>query len=239
MTLRRRSLRWLNRSVLLVGAALGSTGCGAGDDGGAEDEGPAPPGGQTGEETLGCRAVESDMLAWSEQSALGFSADTLLNALGSESDARLTWSRGGSTSLTLGIERASGSVEFQSREFVSGSGAEPAAETAVVCEDVVAIPVTLSFGTSDGTFAESWPLTLLAESATRVSASVRVDPSDLRGTFSVTEVDPSQYDEVLLFVDLTFDDDAWTGSISGQANTAGTSDPDDVASSHPFAIASF
>src|SRR5688572_5952599 len=176
MTLRRRSLRWLALplgsavpffSAGLVGSCM-LLGCGS-DGGGSGADEPPTPGGQTGEEGSGCQPVERDMLAWSERSALGFSADELLNSLGSESTDRLTWSSGSGTPLTLGIERAaSGSVEFQTRDFVSdGSGAELAE---IVCNDVVAIPVTLSFATADGAFAERWPLTLLAESSTRVSA---------------------------------------------------------------------
>jgi hypothetical protein len=254
MTSRRRSLRWLAPSsglaerlrfaltiggALIAGSAL-ATGCGSGD-GGSEDDEPTPPGGQTGEETLGCQPVERDMLAWSERSSLGFSADELLNALGSESAARLAWSSGGSTPLTLRIERAAGgSVEFQTRDYVSdGSGAEPASEIATECNDVVAIPVTLSFATADGAFAEEWPLTLLAESATRVSAYAQVDVDDLDGTFSVTQVDPSRFDRVLAIVQLTFSGGAWTGTLSGQGIMSGSASPDSAASANHFAIASF
>jgi len=248
MTSRRRSLRWLalpfgSAAPLISAGIVGSClvlGCGSNGGGSGADE-PPPPGGQTGEETLGCQPVERDMLAWSERSALGFSADELLNALGSESTDRLTWSGGSGTPLTLGIERAaSGSVEFQTREFVSdGSGAEPAAEIATVCNDVVAIPVTLSFATADGAFAERLPLTLLAESSTRVSAYAQVDVDDLEGTFSVTQVDPSRFDRVLAIVQLTFADGAWTGTLSGQGIEGGSSNPDSNASARPFDIASF
>lgn len=244
MTLRRRSLRWLalpfgSALPLISAGLLGNCmllGCGSDD----ADE-PPPPGGQTGEEGIGCQPVERDMLAWSERSALGFSADELLNSLGSESTDRLTWSSGSGTPLTLGIERAtSGSVEFQTREFVSdGSGAEPAAEIGSACNDVVAIPVTLSFATADGAFAERWPLTLLAESSTRVSAYVQVDVDDLEGTFSVTQVDPSRFDRVLASVELTFADGAWTGTVSGQGIEAGSSDPNSSSGASHFAIASF
>lgn len=245
MTLRRRSLRWFAPPVgsavpLLSAGLVGSCmllGCGSNDGGSGADEPPAP-GGQTGEEGIGCQPVERDMLAWSERSALGFSADELLNSLGSESTDRLTWSSGSGTPLTLGIERSmSGSVEFQTRDYVSdGSGAELAE---AVCNDVVAIPVTLSFATADGALAERWPLTLLAESRTRVSAYTQVDVDDLEGTFSVTQVDPSRFDRVLAGVELTFADGAWTGTVSGQGIEAGSSDPNSASGASHFAIASF
>lgn len=250
MTCRRRSLRWLAVpfssslpfrsavplvSALLIGSAS-MLGCGS-DGGGSSADEPPPPGGQTGEETTGCQPVERDMLAWSERSSLGFSADELLNSLGSESTDRLTWSSGSGTPLTLGIERAaSGSVEFQTRDFVSdGSGAEIATE----CSDVVAIPATLSFATADGAFAERWPLTLLAESSARVSAYAQVDVDDLEGTFSVTQVDPTRFDRVLAIVQLTFVDGAWTGTLSGQGITDGSGGADSATSAGHFAIASF
>lgn len=247
MTFRRGSLRGLTlpygsavplASAWLVGSCV-LLGCGS--DGGSGAEEPPPPGGQTGEESFGCQPVERDMLAWSERSALGFSADELLNSLGSESTDRLTWSGGGTTPLTLGIERAaSGSVELQTRDFVSdGSGAEPAAEIATECNDVVAIPITLSFATADGTFAERWPLTLLAESRTKVSAYAQIDVDELEGTFSVTQVDPSRFDRVLAIVQLTFADGAWTGTLSGQGILDGSSDSDSATSASLFEIASF
>ena len=254
MTSRRRSLRWLALSTglavrlrsaaawgcaLIAGSAL-AIGCGSGD-GGSEDDEPTPPGGQTGEETTGCLPVERDMLAWSERSSLGFSADELLNAVGSESAARLVWSSGGNTPLALAIERAaSGSVEFQTRDYVSDdSGLESATEIGTECNDVVAIPVTLSFTTADGAFAEEWPLTLLAESAMRVSAYAQVDVDDLEGSFSVTQVDPSRFARVLASVQLTFTGGAWTGTITGQGIMSGSSDPNSASSASHFAIASF
>lgn len=221
--------------ALLLGASL-ALGCGSDD--GPDDGAPPPSGGQTGEETFGCQPVSRDGLAWSERSPLGFSADELLAALGGEVEARLAWSEGGSTPLTLTIERQSGgSVEFQEREFVSdGSGAELAAAE---CGDVVAIPITLSFSTADGAFAESWPVTLLAESTARVTAYARVDVEELAGSFSVTQVDPSRFAQVIAIVDVAFADGGWSGSVSGQAISQSSGGPDGTTSATLFAIASF
>lgn len=229
MTLDRCSLCWVLSSATILG-------CGAGADGNADGAGPAAPGGQTGEETVGCVPVERDALAWNERSPLGFSADELLESLGNERDARLTWSDGASTSLELGLERGGGSVEFQRRDEVGdGSGAEIAVE----CNDVLSIPVVLSFSTGDGAFAEAWPLTLLAETSSRVSASTRIDLDALEGSFTVTELDPSEFDDVVASLSLTLGGGPWTGSLSGQALTAGTSDPDSTASATHFDIATF
>ena len=219
--------------VLLSASAIG---CGS-DSSSSSGDGPDAPGGQTGEETVGCLPVERDMLAWSERATLGFSADELLNALGSGRDGRLTWQNGTSTPLSLTLARASGSVELQRREWTNdGSGRELA--SAGECNDVVALPVTLGFTTSDGAFSEQWLLTLLAESTTRGSAFVSIDLDSLEGSFSVTQVDPGDFDDVLASLTLAFDDDGWSGTISGQGVTTGPG-ADGTSSATHFAIASF
>jgi hypothetical protein len=219
--------------VLLSTTAIG---CGSGSNGSSADD-PDAPGGQTGEETVGCLPVERDMLAWSERSTLGFSADELLNALGSEREGRLRWANGTSVPLTLTLARASGSVEYQQREWTTdGSGRELA--NAGMCNDVVALPVTLGFTTSDGTFAEGWQLTLLAESTARGSAFLRVDLDEVEGSFMVTQVDPDDFDDVLASLTLTFDEDGWSGTLSGQGVNTGSM-TGGASSATEFAIASF
>ncbi len=219
--------------VLLSASAIG---CGS-NSGSTSQDGPDAPGGQTGEETVGCLPVERDMLAWSERSTLGFSADELLNALGSEREGRLAWQNGTSTPLTLTLARASGSVEFQQRAWMNdGSGRELA--TSGDCNDVLALPVTLGFTTSDGAFAEQLQLTLLAQSAARADAFVSIDLDSLEGSFTVTQVDPADFDDVLASLTLAFDNDGWSGSLSGQAVTTGSA-ADGASSATNFAIATF
>jgi hypothetical protein len=204
-------------------------------------------GGQTGEETVGCFAVETRNLAWSEQSPLGFSADGLLNALGAEREARLQWANGSSTRLTLALERSDGAVAFEEREWVdapsgaeSGGAQSAVAEIAPVsCGNVVSVPVTLSLATNDGAFAEQLPLRLLAESTSRATAWISIDTADLTGSYSVTEVDPAAYDQVLAQFSLTFGGDAWTGSISGQAVDDGAGSADSASSARNFEIGAF
>jgi hypothetical protein len=220
--------------ALLAAAALG---CGA-DSPSASPNEPSVIGGQTGEETTGCRPVQTRMLAWSERSPLGFSADELLNSLGAERDTRLTWNDGTSTTLSLALARgASGSVEYQERDYVSdNSGAEL---VATECLDVVSIPVTLTFATGDGRFTEDWELPLLAESVTRATGFSKIELSTLEGSFTVTQIDPAQFDEVLAHVNLTLGSSVWSGTVSGQAVKATGPSPNDSVSARSFDIASF
>jgi hypothetical protein len=201
MTPRSRSLPCL---LVLFAAA------GCGSDGSHADT----PGGQT--ESAGCSPVTRTNLAWSERSTLGFSADELLSTLGAGHQARLTYADGTSTTLTLALARTSGQVEFQDREYTSDqSGRELAIGSE--CPDVLSIPVTLSFTTKDGAFAEVWAVSLLANGSSTATGSVPIDLDALMGDYSVTEVDPSAFDDVVAFITLDFEGTAWSGAVSGQA----------------------
>lgn len=232
-------------SVCLVLLAA-TVACGS-DDAAPNTDDPQV-GGQTGEEHVGCFAVETRSLAWSELSPLGFSADALLSALGSEHETRLTWADGSSTRLTLTLERSDGAVAFEEREWQeSSSGAESAVAQVggtdevplPQCNDVVSLPVTLSLATNDGALAEQLPLRLLAESATRATTGATLDTEELTGSFRVTAVDPAAYDRVLANITLAFGDDAWSGTISGQAVDDGDGSADGSTSARFFEIGSF
>jgi hypothetical protein len=205
-----------------------------GSDSSGSDGNDPNAGGQTGEETVGCLPVETTNLAWSERSSLGFSADELLNSLGAERRTRLTWDDGTSTSLTMTLARASGAPSFQQREWTDdGSGRELAAGPD--CNDVVTVPATLTFTTNDGVFAEQWPVTLLADAAGSATGFVQLDLDAVGGSFDVETIDAAEYDDVDVYVNLSFDGDAWTGTVSGQ----GTRAQGDTVSATGIDIASF
>jgi hypothetical protein len=218
--------------VLVLVAGCGSSGSGD------SQLGTGVTGGQTGEEGSGCKAERTTRLAWSERSALGFSADDLLGALGDERDTRLTYEDGSSTTLSMTLARDDGgAVQYQDRAFVSdGSGAEIAPEQ---CPDVVSVPVALTFSTGDQAFAEEWSLALLAESTTSASAQVEIDLETLRGNFTVTQVDPAQFDDVIAYLAITLAEDAWSGRLDGAGVQTSGSGPDSAVSATAFDIASF
>jgi hypothetical protein len=234
--------------LVLLAAAVA---CGSDDPAPAANDPNADDpsiGGQTGEEDVGCLAVESRNLAWSELSPLGFSADALLSALGTERETRLDWADGSSSRLSLTLERRDGAVAFEEREWTeASSGAEPAIaqvgsadEDAIAqCNDVVSLPVTLSVATNDGAFAEQLSFRLLAESTTRATGSVTLDTQELTGSFRVTEVDPAAYDRVLVTFELTLGSEAWRGRISGQAVDDGDGSSDGTTSARLFQVGSF
>jgi hypothetical protein len=195
------------RVVLLVSLTSGF-GCGSGGGGAPADE-------------AACVAVETRSLAWSERSPLGFSADGLLRAIGSEHETRLTRADGTSTGLSLGLVRVSaGGVAFQTRERASTPGGP--ADAGTPCSDAMSVPVTLSFTTNDGEFDEMWTVELLAEDMARATGHAEIDLLALDGAYGVTDVDPASFDEVVGILDIEVRAAAWAGELSGQARNAGT-----------------
>ena len=201
------------RLVLLVSLAFAGLACGSGRSGGAPPE-------------AACVAVESLSLAWSEQSPLGFSADGLLRAFGSERETRLTRADGTSTGLDLGLSRVSaGTVSFQTRERESTVASQ--SDAGAPCGDVMSVPVALSFTTNDAAFDEIWTVELLAASMARATGRAEFDLQTLSGEFSVTAVDPASFDEVVGLLELDIAGTAWSGTLSGQARRSGADDAED------------
>ena len=188
-------------ALLVLVSAWTAAGCGSSDGGSG-----GPP--------AECEPVQSRSLAWSERSPLGFSADELLGTLGSPRETRLRQSDGTSTALSLAITRASGgSLSFQTRERQSAS-LEPEA-----CADAMSLPVTLSFATNDGAFDETWTLELLAEGAGHATGHADVDLLTLEGSYTVTEVDPEAFDEIVGLLDIDLDASTWSGKLSGRGDS--------------------
>jgi hypothetical protein len=157
-------------------------------------------------------------LAWSERSPLGFSADEVLAALGAQFEGRLTYADGTTTALTVGLERGSGDVEYRESPF-QDAGLEPMGEP--ICFYGVLLPATLSLTTNDGAFAETWPALIVADSATAAFGGVSpVILDTLMGSYTVSELDPAQYDDVWVQLSITFKANLWSGHLSMFATKA-------------------
>jgi hypothetical protein len=195
-------------------------------------------GGQQGEEAARCDAIATTVLAAGEDSVLGFGGDEMLAVADGTHTSTLTWAKGGTTGVTIEVSNAA-NARFEDMEWVDegGTGVEPA----LGCPDVVAMDATLAFRTDDGAFDESWDLTLTAPLADAVDFFVDLDLGALNGTYTVTEVDPSQYDAVGAFLQGEFTSSGVSGSVDGQAegHEGDPDDPDSVVFAENFDIGSF
>jgi hypothetical protein len=223
-----------------LAAALCCAGCGSADA--SKSELP-PGGGQTGEESFGCLAVERDAVALTEATRLGFSAEQVLAALGSERRLTLRRANGTTTSLVVSLAYEGGNIEVQDREYRSDDSAAEIAlaslELAIDCDDILQLEVELRFSTEDGAFDEVWPVALQANSGGSARVYYGLDLAALNGTYQVTEVDPDNFGRITAALSLNLVGMSWSGSLDGQAESAAGASDDSSASAQSFSIATF
>ncbi|WP_437615701.1 hypothetical protein WMF20_19265 [Sorangium sp. So ce834] len=225
--------RWLSLAFAAA-ASVGLFGC-------IDSAGGAPQGGQIGgvqNAEDGCDEEKEDIGA-DDVSPLGFSAREALSALSGERSAPLAWAKGGSTTATV----AAG--ELVAARFVRSTvaasepgGAEPA--LAVDCADHLQLDVALAFSTEDGAFDESFAVTLRVPQVGAGRFFHRIDLDALQGSYEVTEVDPTEFREVVVYLSGELTGSAVSGTIHGiaESHPIGTG-PDAVVSAQPFSVADF
>jgi hypothetical protein len=194
-------------------------------------------GGQIGgEKTSGCYQVTTTQLGLHQASPLGFSAADALVQIEGDRTETLLYAKGGDTALSFGALYNGGATRFVESEYRSyDDGPEPAID----CPPAVLVDIDVSFSTADGAFAETWKATARAEDVQSASLFYDIDLKTLAGSYQVTEVDPSKYDEVKLSASVLFLSSDASGSLTGQANRVESSGPDGVASSERFDVATF
>lgn len=193
-------------------------------------------GGQSGEENVawGCEVVSETPIAADEVTPDGLTAQDAA-ALVTPFSGPLTWVEHPATTLDLTPTVDVGSARFVDYELPEvGEGPEPALE----CVDTIEMDADLAFVTADGLLDELWSIVLVARDASTTDADAEIDPAALAGTYTVTEVDPADYDVVRMFVNPVWTSTAVSGRLTGQAETTGdASDPDSTASATFFDIA--
>lgn len=196
----------------------------------------ATAGGQTGEEALGCRVVVATPLAAEKPSILGFSAEDALATMRGPRTVPFHRPTGTDTRLTITVMGDGSGSRFEDREW---RGDDATAELATAlhadCVDIVSIPARVIFETEDRAFAETWDVALSATQASLTSTTVDVDLSRLVGSYTVTEIDPRQYQEIRGYLNLEHDAGMPHGSLEGQATQISGS----LASARSFTIGTF
>lgn len=174
-------------------------------------------------------------LAFDEDSPLGFSAEDVALALGTLRTVDFVWARGGST--TVDIELGIGStVEFVDLEEATPPEDATVPSIAVVCDDYVAISVTLGLKTADGLLDEDFALTMSLTQADYGAVWAALELAD----FS----DPSIFDDFLVddatsqnpTLDVVFGPG---GGISGEIGWSSEGESGDTAWASSDQVASF
>jgi len=196
-------------------------------------------GGQFGEEGgIGCLPVETTPIALEDVSPIGFAAQDVIDATSASEVLDLRWADGSTAILQLDLDFV-GPNEFHDREWIDdGDAVDLAAEPAPTeCNDILSMPIALMVSTDDGALGESWTLPLQAHAEAYSTTTHTLQEAS--GSLDPTAFAPAgDYKVVDTWIDLTFRDGTWTGTISGMAESMSTGGGDDgVVSGMQFEIA--
>lgn len=211
----------LLRCVSLL-AALSAAGC-------LSPQSSGQTGGQVGDSSCreSARVVEHD-----EQTPLGFSAADVLGWIEGTRTAPLAWKaetdqsvasaisvapEEGASSIELTIESGDGSIRFVER--AAGSGGEDL--PGLACSDTLELDVRVQVTTANGALRDVFDGQMVMGAAQHAELTLRLEPSELEGSFVVNSSDPSLVPAAFRLVALLSEREL-SGSIEGELQTTST-----------------
>lgn len=190
--------------------------CGGGDDPSGDDSGSQSL--QTG--TPYCEDT-STPLGWDEAAPDGtVPSEAIAEVEGSYSGV-FTHDNGTTANLTLTVSRSGEPTWIDSEAYYYPDGGP---DLGVICDDGVAMPVSIVFSLSDGVFNENWNQDYFLSisgyyyyySGSGLGLRTSIDPALLGGSYTVTEVNPADYDYVEVSFSGSAADGLSTGSVALQ-----------------------
>lgn len=152
-------------------------------------------------------------------SPLGFSGDDVLAMVAGPLSAAAEWSeRAGAPTVTVSVMTAGTAIFHDLEPALDTGGAVAEGAPDGPCSDALELPVTVSFSTDDGAFAEHSTTAMWVTDLAYVSVGAALDPAALGGTFTFTEIDPAEWDSVTLDLSNSWTGDGITGQVSMQAS---------------------
>lgn len=182
-----------------------------------------------------CQASSSTPLAVDEVSEGGFSAQDVLDVVGGEHTADLTY-EGDDAVHTLTIAVAlDGEVSWDVREQVwTGDPNAPRPSIALMCDDGLVMPLAIDVTSDDGAVDVSATIEHIAVDAESLAFSLSLD--DNAGRLDVAAfANRDDYDAVSGSLRATIDADGVSGAITGMGERVDGA----VASAETFPIATF
>lgn len=156
---------------------------------------------ENGNEALWPVCVETrQSMGLDDETPFGVTAREAFESAKGEHVATLRWHDGRETELRLTITSEPSLLELVDREPNRGQGEGPALAMAHECDDFIEAKVSATFQTEDGGFDESWDdlrvewFQIMGYSRFRARRSIDLD--HLGGSYTPTELSPSEYDSI-------------------------------------------
>ncbi len=191
-------------------------------------------GGQVGEEGFKCEATETTVLAPSDATVLGFTAEAAFEVVRGANAASLTWADDVGTQLSFSVGDAL-AMRYEDREWRDEEGNRDASEFSLgTCDDAIVIEALASVSTADGRLDEMWPVDLVAVSENDVRATGVFEVEN--GTLEIAAFAPEgEFSDVVGLFDIQFAPGGLSGHLDGQAEAQSG---EDVSTTY-FAIGEF
>lgn len=164
-----------------------------------------------------CTLAATAMLPLDEASPIGFAAQRIVDLV-AETTADVSYSGRPPSTVTISPVLDAPTARFEDYEV------EGDASTTATCLDQVVIDGHYQFSTADGLFDESAYVPFTSWGGETVDAYLVSDPAQLSGTYTVLEVDPSAWDEVVVYAGSTWGEVGQSGGVVLEVSV-GDSDP--------------
>ncbi len=164
-----------------------------------------------------CTLVATAMLPLDEPSPIGFAAQRIVDLV-TDTTADVSYSGRPPSTVTVAPILDAPTARFEDYE-VEGDDA-----TTATCLDQVVIDGHYQFSTADGLFDESAYVPFTSWGGETVDAYLVSDPALLGGAYTVLEVDPSEWDEILLYAGSTWGEVGQAGGVALEVSV-GDEDP--------------
>lgn len=161
-----------------------------------------------------CDSTATDV-ALADPTALGWSAADALAALGNPHTEPVEYRASGLPASEVDISlTAAGTARFVDQESAPVPEGVPVADIEVICDDYLAIDITLDAVSADGHLDQSWTGPLQAWSLELADFSADFDPSTLADPSLIADIDTSSFDTWTLRVSAAFVPDGSTGDLA-------------------------
>lgn len=172
--------------------------------------------------TLQCIETKT-VLTLDEASALGYSAQSILEQFEGTYTEPMTWTDGGGSDVTVSLTYEGGNLYFVDAELEEMKEGEIYNDIYIECPDFMLVEASLTVNSEDGRLAESADVSLLSYNGEAAHALFSRTPEALQGTLEPLSV-ASEWDDISFSITAFFSTEGHEGSVNEIASRSGDED---------------